>query len=157
MSSETKDELIDRLIYEARREEAANKAFDDVAFERLGVNETDGRCLNIVENEGPMTAGRLAELSGLTTAAVTAVLDRLEHAGYATRVPDPDDRRKVIVEVGPKLRERAERIWGPLGKEARAELKRLSAEELRTVIEFFEASRELNERHVDRVRKLRFD
>jgi DNA-binding MarR family transcriptional regulator len=54
--------------------------------QKLGINRTDLRCLNIVDNQGPMTAGRLAELSGLTTAAVTTVLDRLERAGYARRV-----------------------------------------------------------------------
>ena len=52
------------------------------------INRTDGRCLDIVENQGPLTAGRLAELSGLTSAAVTAVLDRMERAGYARRVRD---------------------------------------------------------------------
>ena len=59
-----------------RAHEAANEAFDDVACEKLGINRTDLRCLNIVDNQGPMTAGRLADLSGLTTAAVTAVLDK---------------------------------------------------------------------------------
>ncbi|MGH3128797.1 MAG: MarR family transcriptional regulator [Gaiellaceae bacterium] len=71
------------------------------------MNRTDLRCLNIIENNGAMTAGRLAELSGLTTAAVTSVLDRLERAGYARRVRDQPDRRQVMVEVTPLLAERA--------------------------------------------------
>jgi DNA-binding MarR family transcriptional regulator len=62
-----------------------------------------------------MTAGRLAELSGLTTAAVTSVLDRLERAGYARRVRDQEDRRQVIVEVTPLLLERAGPDLGPVG------------------------------------------
>jgi DNA-binding MarR family transcriptional regulator len=121
------------------------------------VNATDGRCLDILENEGPLTAGRLAELSGLTTAAVTTVLDRLEKAGYARRVRDESDRRRVIVEVSPGLAARGEKIWGPLGKEARAQLERMSMEELAAATEFFRRSRELNERHVERVRRLSFD
>ena len=86
MSRDKKQELVDELLHLARAHEAANDAFDEVAREKLGINRTDLRCLNIIDNSGPMTAGRLAELSGLTTAAVTSVLDRLELAGYARRV-----------------------------------------------------------------------
>src|SRR5215211_2208856 len=120
MPRETKEALVRQVIHLARAQQAANEAFDEVAAQKLGVNRTDLRCLNIVENQGPMTAGRLAELSGLTTAAVTAVLDRLERAGYARRVRDQKDRRQVIVELTPLLGERAEPIWGPLGAEAGA-------------------------------------
>jgi len=144
------------LISLAREHEAANDAFDEVACQKLGINRTDGRCLNIVENQGSMTAGRLAELSGLTTAAVTAVLDRLERAGYARRVRDANDRRQVIVELTPLLAERAGQIWVPLGEEATAELGRMSVEELKGVMEYHRRGRDLNRRHVERVRNLSF-
>jgi DNA-binding MarR family transcriptional regulator len=152
-----KKELVQQLIHLARAHEAANDAFDEAACQKLGINRTDLRCLNIVDNQGPMTAGHLAEQSGLTTAAVTAVLDRLERAGYARRVRDQEDRRQVIVELTPLLAERAASIWGPLGEEARAVLSRLSVDELNGVLDFFRLGIELNERHVERVRGLRFD
>ena len=145
------------MIHLARDHQAANDAFDEVAYEKLGINRTDGRCLDIVQNNGPMTAGRLAELSGLTTAAVTSVLDRLEKAGYARRVRDQKDRRQVIVELTPLLAERAAKIWGPLGKEAAAEIGRMSADELKLVMEFFRRGRDVNRRHIERVRSLSFD
>jgi DNA-binding MarR family transcriptional regulator len=154
MSRDKKQELVDELLHLARAHEAANDAFDEVAREKLGVNRTDLRCLNIIDNSGPMTAGRLAELSGLTTAAVTSVLDRLERAGYARRVRDQPDRRQVMVEVTPLLAERATPIWGPLGEEARSTLSRMSAEELRALIDFYRLGIELNERHIERVRHL---
>lgn len=157
MSRQSKEELGKELIRLAREHEAANEAFDEVAAQKLGVNRTDLRCLNIVENQGPMTAGRLAELSGLTTAAVTAVLDRLERAGYARRLRDQKDRRQVIVELTPLLGERAGPIWGPLGAEANAMFARMSVEELNGVIEYHRLGRDLNERHVERVRKLSFE
>ena len=154
MSREKKRVLTDELIHLARAHEAANDAFDEVAREKLGINRTDLRCLNIVENDGPMTAGRLAEQSGLTSAAVTAVLDRLERAGYARRVRDSEDRRQVLVEVTPLLAERATPIWGPLGEEAHAVLMRMPEEKLQGLIEFYRLGIELNERHIDRVRHL---
>jgi DNA-binding MarR family transcriptional regulator len=154
MSREKKQILVNELIRLARAHEAANDAFDEVAREKLGINRTDLRCLNIIENEGPLTAGRLAELSGLTTAAVTSVLDRLEHAGYARRVRDQQDRRQVRVEVTPLLAERATPIWGPLGEEARSTLGRMSADELQALIDFYRLGIALNERHIERVRHL---
>ena len=154
MSRDKKHDLVDELLHLARAHEAANDAFDEVAREKLGINRTDLRCLNIVDNSGPMTAGRLAELSGLTTAAVTSVLDRLERAGYARRVRDQPDRRQVMVEVTPLLAERATPIWGPLGEEARSTLSRMSAEEIRALIDFYRLGIELNERHIERVRHL---
>jgi DNA-binding MarR family transcriptional regulator len=157
MSRDSKNELIEQVITLAREHQAANDAFDEVGYQKLGINRTDGRCLDIVQNHGPMTAGQLAELSGLTTAAVTSVLDRLEKAGYARRVRDHNDRRQVIVELTPLLAERGAQIWGPLGKEATAEIGRLSIEQLKLVMEFFRLGRDVNRRHVERVRSLNFD
>ncbi len=156
MSREKRQTLVDDVIHLARAHEAANEAFDEVAREKLGINRTDLRCLNIVDNEGPMNATRLAELSGLTTAAVTSVLDRLERAGYARRVRDAVDRRQVIVEVTPLLAERAAPIWGPLGDEARATLARMSVEDLERLTAFYRLGIELNQKHIDRVRELDF-
>ena len=157
MSRDLKRKLADELISLVRAHEAANDAFDEVACEKLGINRTDLRCLNIVDNQGSMTAGRLAELSGLTTAAITSVLDRLERAGYARRVRDQEDRRQVMVELTPLLEERAGPIWGPLGDEAKAQLARMTVEELQSLTDFFRLGIELNERHVARVRDLGFD
>jgi DNA-binding MarR family transcriptional regulator len=157
MSRESKQELITELIQLSRENEAANDAFDEVACAKLGINRTDMRCLNIAETQGRITAGRLAELSGLTTAAVTSVLDRLERAGYARRVRDERDRRQVFVEVTDLLHERGTPIWGPLAEEASAQLGRMSVEELKSVMDYFRLGRDLNQRHVERVRDLSFD
>ena len=156
MSRESKDELFQRLIALAREEEAANDAFDEVACQKLGVNRTDLRCLNLIEAQGPLTAGRLAELSGLTTAAVTAVLDRLERSGYARRVRDGKDRRQVFVEITPLMSERGTEIWGPLSEDARKRIGRMTVDEIKTVIAFYREGRDLNRRHIDRVRDLDF-
>ena len=67
--------------------------------DRLNLNITDYKCMDFIARFGPMTAGKLAELSGLTTGAITGAIDRLEKAGYARRVDNPRDRRSVIVEL----------------------------------------------------------
>jgi DNA-binding MarR family transcriptional regulator len=67
------------------------------AIEDVGLNPTDLGSLCLLLLHGPAPAGRLAELTGLTTGAVTGVIDRLEAGGFVRREVDPADRRKVIV------------------------------------------------------------
>ena len=109
-----KSEKIGELIREFRVSGNLDDAFDNLAAQRLGVNETDLHCLNIIENAGGVTAGELAAESGLTTGAVTGVIDRLERKEFARRVSDPSDRRRVKVEVTKAFYARADKIWGPV-------------------------------------------
>ena len=147
-----KQELIGELISEFRAGGNLDRAFDNRAAERLGVNDTDLHCLNIVERAGGLTAGELATEAGLTTGAVTGVVDRLERAGYARRVPDPDDRRRVKVEVTDGFYDRAREIWGPVAAEWEADLgRRFTAAELELVTDFLRASNELTRRHLERI------
>ncbi len=82
---------------DAIRQVVRNPELDDALAAHLGVNPTDLRCLELVIAEPGVTPGRLAALSGLTTGAVTGVVDRLEKAGFVERRPDPADRRSVGV------------------------------------------------------------
>jgi DNA-binding MarR family transcriptional regulator len=150
-----KKELIGELIGEFRISTNQDSAFDNLAAERLGLNRTDLHCINIIENSGGLTAGELATESGLTTGAVTGVIDRLERAGYALRVPDPADRRRVQLEVTPKFYARADKIWGPVASDWASRLGgRFTAEELERVIEFLRTTNELSREHLERLRKL---
>src|SRR5215211_2426074 len=85
-----KKELIDELVSEFRTSGNQDSAFDNLAAERLGVNRTDLHCLNTIENAGGLTAGELARETGLTTGAVTGVIDRL--SAPATPVACPTRR-----------------------------------------------------------------
>lgn len=95
-----------------RAHQAATDLFDETYCQFLGINRTDGRCLDIVDRFGRISAGQLAIESGLTTGAVTAVIDRLEAAGYLRRIRDRVDRRKVWVETTEAMREIAHRVFG---------------------------------------------
>lgn len=97
-----------------RRTQVLTQMLDEAAAEHLGINTTDGRAIDLIDQAGGrMTAGDLARELRLSTGAVTAIVDRLEKAGYARRVADPDDRRRVLVELTPKVHRMSEDIYGP--------------------------------------------
>jgi DNA-binding MarR family transcriptional regulator len=149
-----KKDLVEQLITEFRVSGNQDDAFDNLAADRLGVNETDLHCLNIIQNSGGVTAGELAAEAGLTTGAVTGVIDRLERVGFARRVHDPADRRRVKLEVTPKFYSRADRIWGPVATEWSKVLSgEFSAEELERITEFLRATNEITRKHMKRLRK----
>src|SRR5215218_2201127 len=98
---------IEAALDQALRETSAQSVlFSQAVADRVGMNPTDLESLDILARNGPMTAGRLAEMTGLTTGAITGLIDRLERRGYARREPHPTDRRSVIVKP---LIENAER------------------------------------------------
>ncbi|MDE3131019.1 MAG: MarR family transcriptional regulator [Acidobacteriota bacterium] len=153
MPPRQKDALIDQLIQEFRASASQDDAFDTVAAARLGVSDTDMRCLNIIENRRGIMAGELASASGLTAGAVTGVVDRLEARGYARRLPDASDRRRVRIEVTQAFYRAAERIWGPLAADWQTMLSEsFTSRELELIISFLRSAAELAQRHLDRVR-----
>jgi len=83
------------------RQALRSATYEEALAERLAMNVTDLRCLELVIDEPGLTPGRLAERSGLTTGAVTGVLDRLEKAGYVRRTSDPNDRRRAVIQPTP--------------------------------------------------------
>ena len=90
---------IDSVIRSLRRVNLQGSFFGQTVAIRFGLSESDIETLEALIDMGATTAGRLSELTGLTSGAITRVIDRLEQAGYVRRVPDPADRRRVIVEV----------------------------------------------------------
>ena len=149
-----KQQQVGELVELFRHNGNQDRAFDHLAAELLGVNDTDLDCLNIIERRGGVTAGELAEESGLTTGAVTGVIDRLERAGYARRSADEADRRKVVVEVTPAFYERAERIWGPMAREWQELIGgRFTGDQLDVIAEFLSTTTEIGRRHIDRLRE----
>lgn len=122
----------------ARLQEAA-EAFDQAAADSLGLNRSDARCLVVVLGRGPMTAGDLAEACSLTTGSVTALLDRMERAGYLRRSADPDDRRRVLVEATPTAAERMRALLAPLAEATRSRLDGVSAEQLGGIRDYLRA------------------
>jgi DNA-binding MarR family transcriptional regulator len=151
MSNESREKVIGDLFYEFRAGGTATDTMDDAVARLMGLNRTDLRCLDILEREGPITAGRLAELARLSPGAVTAVLDRVEKAGYARRRNDPEDRRRVLVEVTPKMREGAARAYGPLAEWSTKQLENYTTDELVLIRDFLRSGREQQEAQTLRI------
>ena len=112
MSKLSRGELIEEFIAAVRASQTATQTLDHASAEYLGLDASAFRCLDILDQEGPMTAGRLAERARLSPGATTALIDRLEAKGYARRTRDTEDRRRVLVEVAPELRQRAVELYG---------------------------------------------
>lgn len=129
-------ELALRFKEAIRANQAATDLFDETLVAFLGINRTDGRCLDIIDRFGKVSAGQLAIESGLTTGAVTAVIDRLEAAGYVCRVRDPVDRRKVWVELTDEMRGITQRIFGFYMRDGGRMLERFTPAELDAIMRF---------------------
>ena len=126
-------EILERLGSEVRANQRATDMVDELVCQLMGINRTDARCLDLLDEHGRLSAGELAAQSGLTSGAITAVIDRLERAGCAHRVPDPNDRRRVLVELTPEAIATSLELMGPLGEKGALIAERFSDEQLRAL------------------------
>ena len=119
--------------------------FHEAVASHLGMSTTDWKCLGLLDQHGPSTASRLAELSGVTTGAITGIVDRLERAGYVSREPHPNDRRSVIVQPRrlKELKQRVVPIFQSLGRAMSEIASGYSSEELTAVARFFRETTEV--------------
>jgi DNA-binding MarR family transcriptional regulator len=134
--------------------QAAVDDFDREIARLMGVNETDMRCLEILLQDLPDAApSELAARLSLTSGSVTTMLDRLERSGLITRSPHPSDRRKAIIRATPLAANRAEALIAPLISDGSRELlPRYSSEQIEVIADFLRRARDLQQRHVDRLR-----
>jgi DNA-binding MarR family transcriptional regulator len=124
----------------------ATDGFDDEVGRKLGLNSTDLRCLDWL-TEGGMTAGELAEATGLSSAATTSLLDRLERRDIVRRERGIVDRRKVVVRMTPEGQQLVGSMYGPLARDGSKGLTRFTDAELEKVLEFLGEATELVDRH----------
>jgi len=146
--------LVEELRQELRGYQSALDAFDEAVSQRLGVNRTDLRCLDLLEQRQPLTAGALAGASGLSSGAVTFVIDRLERAGLVQRRRDAADRRRVLVELAPLGEEQAWALHEPMVRDARRAISGFSLGEIRATCRFLRTFRQLYEAHGARLQEV---
>ncbi len=125
------------LIGHMRRFIANAILFNQQVAERVGFHLTDMQCMNLLDLLGPVTPGKLAECTGLTTGGVTVMLDRLEKAGFVRRERNPNDRRSVLVQVNPRKLRKVNALYAGINEGLGAFLADTPEAELESVLKFF--------------------
>jgi len=141
-SSTGREALVQALNLAMREASGLGVLYSQAVAQRLGVTPVDIECLDLVLLRGSVTAGALAEATGLTTGAITGVIDRLERAGLVRRGRDADDRRKVMVRGLPAAEARAVPLYEPMGRAAMDGLADYDEAELARFLEFFNRMRD---------------
>jgi DNA-binding MarR family transcriptional regulator len=147
--------LIGAILLELRKVSAFSVLFSQAVADRIGVNPTDQECGDLLNIFGPMTAGRLAEISGLTTGAITGVINRLERAGFVRRVQDPTDRRRVIVHAVPDsdAARKAAKFFEGMANASIALCERYSDEDLAVIFDFVSRALAMTTEEINRLRQ----
>jgi DNA-binding MarR family transcriptional regulator len=148
---------VEGVVRALRRVNFQGSIFGQTIAIRLGLSESDIDALELLIDTGAATAGKLSEVMGLTSGAVTRVVDRLEQAGYVRRVTDPADRRRVVVEVVPERVATIESLLDSLERAAAAEVDRYSPEQLATINDFLSRMADLTQAESTRLRTLTED
>ena len=118
----------------------------------IGLGATDLYAMNLLALDGAMTSGELARRTGLTTGATTRLIDRLEQAGQLRRVPDPADRRKIMLEPAEPADDGLDGVVDPARREVGALLASYSPEQLATLFDYFTRASEAYHRATGELR-----
>ncbi len=143
---------VDSVVRALRRVNFQGSIFGQTVAVRLGLSESDIDALELLIDTGAATAGKLAELMGLTSGAVTRVIDRLEQAGYVRRMADPADRRRVVIEVVPDRIATVETLLDSLERAFAKEAANYSPEQLDTINGFLGRMAELTQTEAAKLR-----
>jgi DNA-binding MarR family transcriptional regulator len=144
--SDRRQAAMGRVGWALQAYQRATQAFDDEVRRHLGVNGADLRCLDWLADR-PRSPRELGAATGLSSAATTAMLDRLEQRGLVHRSPDPDDRRRVVVAMTAEAQRRVGELYGPLAAEGPTLMADLSESDLEHLADLLDQMRNVTERH----------
>jgi DNA-binding MarR family transcriptional regulator len=132
--------------------------FHDALASHLGMSAAEWKCIELLQQHGPSSASRLAELSGFTTGAITGIVDRLEQSEYVRREPHPKDRRSVIVEPRhtKELKERVAPIFESLSRAMSGIASQYSADELTAIARFFRETTDVLGNETTKLKRLKY-
>jgi DNA-binding MarR family transcriptional regulator len=128
--------LLQDLEHAVRKSSALGVIFGQTVANKVGMSSSDLECLDFLNIERRVTAGRLAELTGLTTGAVTGMVDRLEKAGLVRRERDDNDRRKVFIAIVPENIAKIGRFYEPLQRAVQRDWESYTDAELKLLLRF---------------------
>jgi DNA-binding MarR family transcriptional regulator len=154
-SQEKRAALLEELARELRQFNGLGASFFRAAAARIGMTVTDMQVMDILDSTGPTTAGQLADLTGLTTGAITGMLNRLEEAGLVRRERDPNDGRRVIVRLEGDKKEMHEigPIFASIGKAWDDMASHYDDEQIAFLLEFLKRSNTISRKEMVRLRE----
>ena len=150
-SSRYRDEIAAAIGLAVMQWQDATQAYDEAVGARLGLNMAERHCIGLLYG-GPQSAGAVAVATGLTPAAVTALIDRLEARGLLTRTRSLEDRRKVVIEATEATRELSARYYGAIAREGEKVIATFSDAELATISRFVNAALDLQRAQLARLK-----
>jgi DNA-binding MarR family transcriptional regulator len=139
------------LILHIRSMIQSNLMFKNAIASKMNLNITDTECLDFLVQTGSSTAGDLARVTGLTTGAVTSVIDRLEKGEFVKRERNPDDRRKVMVVLIPAKNKSMMNYYDQLNDEIHKSLSEFSKKELKILISCMKDLNSIYNKHADSI------
>jgi DNA-binding MarR family transcriptional regulator len=148
----TRPELLAEVAAEAPRQAAAAVRLSIAVAHQLGMPLTDIQCMGLLQ-AGSAAPSDLAAQLGLTTGAMTKVLDRLEQIGFVARSPDPDDRRRIVITADPKGFRVLAPYYATMAEKMNQHLSAYSDSELRTALGFMRAGRIAADEEITRIRE----
>jgi DNA-binding MarR family transcriptional regulator len=155
MSKRSRKELLEEIGNLARAAQVTTDRLDDAACVVMGINRTDHRAIDVLTRvTGPITAGQLAKETGLSPAAMTASIDRLETAGYARRVADKTDRRRTLIEATEAVHKGGWELYGPLAAAFEAAMKDYSIKDLELILDYQERGAKMGAEQLERMEGL---
>ena len=146
--------LLEQLLEGLRRLNASDAALDRAAAKRMGINRTDLDAIEALDRLGPLTATGLANAVGLTKTAATSLIDRMVSAGYAERLDDDHDRRRVVVRPTAKAMAASKELYAPFGEASRTSFSGYNTDELKLLMEFVNRAEALLRDQAERVEDL---
>lgn len=150
-SSKNRNEITAAIGLAVMQWQDATQAYDEAVGARLGLNMAERHCIGLLHG-GPQSAGAVATATGLTPAAVTALIDRLAARGLLTRTRSLEDRRKVVIEATEATRELSARYYGAIAKEGEKVIATFSDAELATISRFVNAALDLQRAQLERLK-----
>ncbi len=149
----TRRELLSKLWDLGRTMSTQTVFLHQAIAQSVGLNATDTKCIELIlrEPERSVTAGWLSNMTGLTTGAITHIIDRLEKRQFIERVRDPQDRRKVLIRVRPETLKPLVPKYESVGNAYISMVEQYSNEELQLICNYLEKTAELSKRELARI------
>ncbi|WP_052730672.1 MarR family winged helix-turn-helix transcriptional regulator [Methanosarcina horonobensis] len=151
MIDSKRDKLFEEIMQAGREESRLSILFRNLIAEKVGSNITDQECMDFLMEMGKATPGDLARITGLTTGAITSVIDRLERAGFVKRERDTKDRRKVFVKPIAGSAEKAEKVYSSFVEDMLQYMDKYSDSELELIRDHYQNMAKIFARQIEKL------